>query len=78
MNRVKNSFLIFLVLFFGANPKVLAVSELGQADGPCKVYEVNRKVCDFPDRNDFSTPEAAYAAINRVIASGDQSSQHST
>lgn len=36
------------------------------------VYEVNRKVCDFPEGEDFSTPEAAYATINRLSASGKQ------
>lgn len=29
------------------------------------VYKVNKKVCDFPDKEDFSTPEAAYATIMR-------------
>ncbi|UCF16506.1 MAG: hypothetical protein JSW59_03420 [Phycisphaerales bacterium] len=27
---------------------------------------------DFPEREDFSTPEAAYAVINRVMASGNE------
>ena len=29
-------------------------------------YEVNRSVADFPQGEDFSTPEAAYATINRM------------
>jgi hypothetical protein len=29
-------------------------------------YEVNRSVADFPAGEDFSTPEAAYATINRM------------
>jgi beta-lactamase regulating signal transducer with metallopeptidase domain len=37
-----------------------------------QVYEVNKIVNDFPD-DDFSSPEAAYAAINRVSANDDQS-----
>ncbi len=37
------------------------------------VYEVNRSVADFPEKEDFSTPEAAYAAINRVSANGEDS-----
>ena len=37
-----------------------------------RVYEVNRKVADFPEKEDFSTPEAAYAVINRVMANGDR------
>ncbi|MBN2592315.1 MAG: hypothetical protein JXA81_02325 [Sedimentisphaerales bacterium] len=30
-----------------------------------KVYEVNKKVSDFPEKEDLSTPEAAYATIMR-------------
>ena len=41
--------------------------------GTLQVYEVNRSVADFGKEQDFSTPEAAYAAINRVSASGDNS-----
>jgi hypothetical protein len=37
-----------------------------------KVYTVNRKVTDFPDQEDMSTPEAAYATLNRLSATGDQ------
>ncbi len=36
------------------------------------VYEVNKKVCDYPEQEDLSTPEAAYAVINRVMASGEE------
>ncbi|MBI5386423.1 MAG: hypothetical protein HZA90_17265 [Verrucomicrobia bacterium] len=35
-----------------------------------KVYPVNRKVADLPDKEDMSTPEAAYATLNRLLASG--------
>ncbi len=35
-------------------------------------YQVNRVVTDFPDVEDFSTPEAAYATIQRASARGDQ------
>jgi len=35
-------------------------------------YQVNRTVTDFPDVEDFSTPEAAYATFNRALARGDQ------
>ncbi len=34
-----------------------------------EIYEVNRSVSEF-EQEDFSTPEAAYASINRVSASG--------
>jgi hypothetical protein len=37
-----------------------------------KIYKVNKVVSDFPEKEDFSTPEAAYAVINRVMASGKQ------
>ena len=46
-------------------------AESGQ-DDLVRVYEVNKKVSDFPEGEDFSTPEAAYAATNRLSASGDQ------
>ena len=45
-------------------------AEREQADS-VRAYEVNKKVCDFAEGEDFSTPEAAYASINRLIASGD-------
>lgn len=35
-------------------------------------YQVNRVVTDFPDVEDLSTPEAAYATINRASARGDE------
>ncbi len=38
-----------------------------------KVYQINKKVSDFPEAEDFSTPESAYATINRLSATGDQS-----
>jgi beta-lactamase regulating signal transducer with metallopeptidase domain len=36
-------------------------------------YGVYQAVRKFPEKEDLSTPEAAYASINRVSASGDQS-----
>ena len=46
------------------------------------VYEVNKKVCDFPEGEDLSTPEAAYATIMRDYmatgASGAEWSKIST
>jgi beta-lactamase regulating signal transducer with metallopeptidase domain len=35
-----------------------------------RIYPVNRKVSEFPETEDFSTPESAYAAINRVMGQG--------
>jgi beta-lactamase regulating signal transducer with metallopeptidase domain len=37
-----------------------------------RVYQVNRVVADFPE-DDFSTPEAAYAAINKIADHSDNS-----
>jgi hypothetical protein len=39
--------------------------------GPVQFYQVSRTVAEFPEKEDLSTPEAAYASINRVSASGD-------
>ncbi len=36
-----------------------------------RVYKVNRRILDYPDNMDLSTPEAAYATINRVLIKGD-------
>ena len=35
---------------------------------PPRVYQVHKKVSDFPNREDLTTPEAAYASINRAYA----------
>ena len=37
-----------------------------------RVYQVNKRVSDFPDKEDFSTPAFSYATINRLSASGEQ------
>jgi beta-lactamase regulating signal transducer with metallopeptidase domain len=36
-----------------------------------QIHKVGQAVAEFPEKEDLSTPEAAYAAINRVSASGD-------
>jgi hypothetical protein len=36
--------------------------------GEKRVYEVRKKVADFPDKEDLSTPESAYASIERAYA----------
>ncbi|MCE5187524.1 MAG: M48 family metalloprotease [Planctomycetaceae bacterium] len=43
-------------------------SDQPEADGELIVYAVNRNISQFPPAEDFSTPENAYAAINRVMA----------
>jgi beta-lactamase regulating signal transducer with metallopeptidase domain len=40
-------------------------------DNEIKVYPVNRRVSEFPEKEDFSTPESVYSAINRISAKGD-------
>ncbi len=60
-----------LILFLGIAGNTPAASESEHESSLLRVYEVNKKVCDFPDREDFSSPEAAYVTINRLIASGD-------
>jgi hypothetical protein len=44
-----------------------------ESSGPSwRTYAVNRKVSDFPTKEDLGTPEAAYATINRaMVAEGD-------
>ena len=36
------------------------------------VYQVNRKVSEFPEKEDLSTPEAAYTTTRRISASGEK------
>jgi beta-lactamase regulating signal transducer with metallopeptidase domain len=44
---------------------------------PAAVYEVRKRVSDFPDREDLTTPEAAYASIHRAYAAhGDAAWAH--
>lgn len=52
-----------------ATELVPAVDAAGDQD-EIVVYSVGKKVADFPEDNDFSTPEAAYATINRLCADG--------
>lgn len=54
-----------------ADAPTVAKDELGSgAWSGVITYEVNKRVSDFPEEDDFSTPESAYAAIGRVMASG--------
>jgi beta-lactamase regulating signal transducer with metallopeptidase domain len=48
---------------------VMSVPAAAPRSGPqgaVRTYEVNRSVADFPPTEDMSTPEAAYATINRM------------
>jgi beta-lactamase regulating signal transducer with metallopeptidase domain len=48
----------------------IAAQNLEKKGGWC-LYPVGRSVADFPSGQDLSTPEAAYATINRLLADGD-------
>jgi len=52
----------------------LAISQTKPAsdEQPVRVYEVNKRVSSFPDKDDFTTPEAAYVVINRAMAGGQE------
>jgi hypothetical protein len=75
--RACNIFLLALLAGVG----IAAAAESGEQRGKVvdeaglvRVYPVDRRVADFPEAEDLSTPEAAYAAINRVMASDDEGS----
>ena len=53
-----------------AGPESVSLAQGMDTSKVVVVYEVNKRVSDFPEKEDFSTPESAYAAINRVMASG--------
>jgi hypothetical protein len=59
-------------LFPCTSNRTPAASSAERQSSMLRVYKVNKKVCDFPDKEDFSTPEAAYVVINRVMAGGHQ------
>jgi len=63
-----------MVVLIGCQSTPTSSNDTVDEAGLLRVYGVNRTVADFPVKEDFSTPEAAYAVINRVIASGDQAS----
>jgi hypothetical protein len=47
-------------------------AQAGMGNSNLQVYAVNRKVSGFPTNENLSTPEAAYATLNRLSASGDK------
>jgi hypothetical protein len=65
-------FVVMLVVCV-AMPQVGLGAGAGKAASGLRVYEVNKKVSDFPEEEDFSTPESAYAVINRIMADGEES-----
>ena len=46
------------------------VAQSAAEEGAIKVYRVEKSVSDFPAKDDFSSPEAAYATFNRHFAAG--------
>lgn len=62
LNRLR---IIGLVISISVSSVALSASDKEQDSGLLRVYQVNKKVCDFPDKEDLSTPEAAYATIMR-------------
>ncbi|MHC4179781.1 MAG: hypothetical protein ACYSWU_19910, partial [Planctomycetota bacterium] len=65
-----------LLMIAGASAPASGSANPTSEQGPklLQVYQVNKKVSDFPDKEDLSTPEASYAAANRIAASGDRGS----
>ncbi|MHC4425626.1 MAG: hypothetical protein ACYSYV_05960 [Planctomycetota bacterium] len=61
-----------LVVLASVSQAVSGATGKSEGSGQLKVYQVNKKVCDFPEGEDLSTPEAAYATANRFCASGEQ------
>lgn len=61
----------FLILgLISAGPIAAVVATDADLD-KVQIYEVNKKVKDFGAEDDFSTPESAYAAFNRICANGE-------
>jgi hypothetical protein len=63
---------IAVVAYGSAAGGIHARADAAPASDQLRVYELNKRVADFPDQEDLSTPEAAYAVINRVMARGQQ------
>jgi len=70
MKELMNTFVGFLILAFVIGDEAVAAAPAEKDPALLRVYEVNKRVSDFPEKEDFSSPEAAYAVINRVVASG--------
>jgi hypothetical protein len=55
------------------NPPAPSQTHAARENPDLRVYTVNKRVSSFPTNDDLSTPEAAYATINRLSATGDKS-----
>ena len=75
MERLKHYLFLSLILAIGTATPLLAFArkQEGGKSNLLRVYQVDRKIIDFPEKEDFSTPESAYAVINRVMANGERS-----
>jgi hypothetical protein len=62
--------LIAFVVLASVSQVVFGASAKNNESNVVRVYQVNKKVCDFPAKENLSTPEASYATINRLNASG--------
>ncbi len=56
----------------GINPNSFAASPNDTNTVSVRTYDPGRRVSDFSTNVDLATPEAAYAACNRLCASGEQ------
>jgi hypothetical protein len=63
--------LALLVLACGAGFLCRRGAGASAAGRPVRVYAVGKVVAEFPDATDLSSPEAAYAAFMRALATGD-------
>ena len=69
---------VALVVLSSVSQVVFGASAETEQRNLMRVYEVNKAVCDFPEGQDLSTPEAAYATIMRdYMATGASSSEWS-
>ncbi len=65
-SRVLLAVLMAALAVHGLGPLALGAA----AEEEIEIYRVDKKVSDFPAKDDFSSPEAAYATINRKFAAG--------
>ncbi len=59
------------IMWLGILGEAVAESKSEENSSLLRVYEVNKRVKDFPEKEDLSTPEAAYAVARRLSASGE-------
>ncbi|MBN2181459.1 MAG: hypothetical protein JW715_06065 [Sedimentisphaerales bacterium] len=72
MEQIKNLIFVSFILVIGATQTNPAAAKSELKSSQLHVYQVNKKVTDFPEKDDFSTPESTYAVISRVMASGER------